>query len=143
MTRAESYWQLYITVSTAILGAPLLFLPGTLGPMIGAGASDAAWLQLAGTFLLALSLVALTVARKRISDMVMPGVYARLGIVAVLLALALSRDLPFLLLMAGIVLVGVIGSLAARGMAPSAAAAGGAVHERRFRTVTARKLHGR
>jgi hypothetical protein len=114
MTKADSLWQLYITVSTALLGAPLLFFPGAAGSAIGFDAASATWVQLAGTFLLALSFMAVTIARKEISEMVLPGVYVRLGIVAVLLVLGLSRDVPFLLFMAGIVLIGVIGTLAAR-----------------------------
>jgi hypothetical protein len=120
MSRADTLWQLYITGSTALLGAPLLFFPGAAGSVIGFDAGSAAWAQLAGTFLLALSFMALSIARKEISEMILPGVYVRLGIVAVLLALGFSRDVPFLLFMAGIVLIGVIGTLVARRAAPEA-----------------------
>ncbi len=120
MPKQAFYWQLYIASYTALLGIPLLFFPKFLFfpksalPLIGFDASmvdQAPFVRLTGMFLLCLTLITFRIWQKKIEEMVLGTVIIRLFIVVTALTVGIAGGFPFLFIVAGIVGVGVLGTL--------------------------------
>jgi hypothetical membrane protein len=111
MSRATFGWMLYVTAYAAGLGLPLLVAPNVLLPFLGFETTREPWVRLAAALLLALAFITFTIYRKRVAEMIVPTVFVRLGLAAVLVGLGLAGYPPFLFVMAGIVLIGVVGTL--------------------------------
>jgi hypothetical protein len=120
MSRTSFVWMLYVTGYTALLGLPLLFFPNAVIPYLGFNSTDEPWVRLTGGLMLALSYITLTIYRKQITPMLIPSVHVRSGLILVLVALGAMGYPPFLFVMAGIVLVGVIGTLVSYKAGPPA-----------------------
>ena len=111
MSRTSFVWMLYVTAYTTLLGLPLLLFPNAVIPYLGFNPTDEPWVRLTGGLLLALGYITFTIYRKQIAAMLIPSVQVRSGIILVLLALGAFGYPPFLFVMAGIVLIGVVGTL--------------------------------
>jgi len=114
MPKQAFYWQLYIASYTALLGIPLLFFPKSALPLIGFDASmvdQAPFVRLTGMFLLCLTLITFRIWQKKIEEMVLGTVIIRLFIVVTALTVGIAGGFPFLFIVAGIVGVGVLGTL--------------------------------
>ncbi len=114
MPKQAFYWQLYIAGYTALLGLPLLFIPGLVIPLIGfdpAMAEEGPFVHLTGMFLLCLTLITFRIWQKKIEEMVLGTVIIRTFIIIVLFAVGITGGFPFLYIMIGVVGVGVIGTL--------------------------------
>ena len=113
MIDATYRWMLYVTTYTLALGLPLVVSPNVALPLIGFPPTQEPWVRLVGALLIALSAVTFTVYRKRIREMIVPTVIVRSWLILVLLALAVAGYPPFFYVMAGIVLIGVVGTVSA------------------------------
>ena len=114
MPKQAFYWQLYIASYTALLGVPFLFFPRSVIPLIGFDPSmvdEGPFVRLTGMFLLCLTLITFRIWQKRIEEMVLGTVMIRLFIIITLLAVGIAGGFPFLFIVAGIVGVGVLGTL--------------------------------
>jgi len=108
------YWQLYIATYTALLGIPFLFFPRAVIPSIGfdpAMVDEGPFVRLTGMFLLCLTMVTFRVWQKKIEPMVLGTVILRLFIIITLVSVGLTGGFPFLFVMAGVVGIGVVGTL--------------------------------
>ena len=119
MRQASYRWMLYVTAYSAGLGLPLLVLPNAVLPLLGFETTREPWVRVAATLLIALSFITFTIYRKRIAEMILPTIFVRLWIAAVLLLLGLAGYPPFLFVMAGVVLIGVVGTLLSLRSRPS------------------------
>lgn len=120
-------WQLYVCAYTLLFGLPLLLAPDLALPLMGFAPEPGPWTHLAGMFLLTLSALSFGIFRTRAIALIPFSIGVRMFIVSVLAALAYAGHPPILYAMAGIVLVGVLGSiLACRGERRGAATAPGA-----------------
>ena len=111
MRTATFRWMLYVTAYTAGLGIPLLVFPNVVLPVLGFHTTQEPWAQLCGSLLLGLGAITFTIHHKRIADMIVPTILVRSGIAVVLIGLGLAGYPPFLFVMGGVVLVGVVGTL--------------------------------
>ena len=114
MPRQAFYWQLYIATYTALLGMPFLFFPRAVLPLIGFDPSmvdEGPFVRLTGMFLLCLTLVTFRIWQKKIEPMILGTVILRLFIIMTLVTVGITGGFPFLFIMAGIVGVGVLGTL--------------------------------
>ena len=114
MPQQAFYWQLYIASYTALLGVPFLFFPKSVIPLIGFDPSmvdEGPFVRLTGMFLLCLTLITFRIWQKKLEQMVLGTVIIRLFIVVTLLAVGMTGGFPFLFVMAGVVGVGVLGTL--------------------------------
>lgn len=114
MPKEAFYWQLYIASYTGLLGIPFLFFPKSVIPLIGFDPSmvdEAPFVRLTGMFLLCLTLVTFRIWQKKIEQMVLGTVILRLLIIITLLTVGMGGGFPFLFIMAGIVGLGVLGTL--------------------------------
>ncbi len=118
MSRTTYRWMLYVTAYSAGLGLPLLVVPNTVLPLLGFETTREPWVRVAAALLVALSFITFTIHRKRIAEMIVPTVFVRLWIAAVLLLLGSAGYPPFLFVMAGIVLIGVVGTLLSLRLTP-------------------------
>ncbi len=108
------YWQLYIAAYTALLGIPFLIFPKSVIPYMGfdpAMVDEGPFVRLAGMFLLCLTLVTFRIWQKKIESMVLGTVFLRLFIIIVLLTMGILQGFTFLYIMAGVVGIGVAGTL--------------------------------
>ena len=107
-------WQLYIATYTALLGLPFLVFPKSIIPYMGFDPSmidEGPFVRLTGMFLLCLTLITFRIWQKKIEEMVLGTVVLRLFIIAVLLIMGLREGFPFLFIMAGVVGIGMAGTL--------------------------------
>ena len=114
MPKHAFYWQLYIATYTALAGFPFLFFPKAVIPMMGFDPSmvdEGPFVRLTGMFLLCLTLITFRIWQKKIESMVVGTVIIRLFIIITLLTVGIAGGFPFLFIMAGIVGVGVVGTL--------------------------------
>ncbi len=114
MPKQAFYWQLYIASYTALLGVPFLFFPKSVIPHIGfdpAMVDEGPFVRLTGMFLLCLTLITFRIWQKSIAEMVLGTVIIRLFIIITLLTVGTAGGFPFLFVVAGIVGVGVLGTL--------------------------------
>lgn len=114
MPKHAFYWQLYISTYTALAGFPFLFFPKAVIPMMGFDPSmvdEGPFVRLTGMFLLCLTLITFRIWQKKIESMVVGTVIIRLFIIITLLTVGIAGGFPFLFIMAGIVGVGVVGTL--------------------------------
>jgi len=114
MPKQAFYWQLYIATYTALLGLPLLFFPKAAIPTMGFDPSmvdEGPFVQLTGMFLLCLTLITFRIWQRKIESMVLGTVLIRLFIIITLLAVGITGGFPFLFIMAGVVGIGVVGTL--------------------------------
>ena len=114
MPKQAFYWQLYIASYTGLLGVPFLFFPRSVLPLIGFDPSmvdQGPFVRLTGMFLLCLALITFRIWQKKIEEMVLGTVIIRLFIIITLLAVGISGGFPFLFIVAGIVGVGVLGTV--------------------------------
>ena len=114
MTDNTFYWQLYISTYTALLGIPFLFMPGPVLPLMGfepTQVESGPFVRLTGMFLLSLTVITFRIWQKRISDMVLGTIVVRVFIIATLLVVGLTGGFPFLLIMAAVVAIGVVGTI--------------------------------
>ena len=114
MPKKAFYWQLYIASYTALLGVPFLFFPKSAIPLIGFDPSmvdEGPFVRLTGMFLLCLTLITFRIWQKKIEEMVLGTVLIRLFIIITLLAVGITGGFPFLFIVAGIVGVGVLGTV--------------------------------
>jgi len=108
------YWQLYISAYTALLGIPLLFFPKSVIPMMGfdpAMVDAGPFVQLTGMFLLGLTLITFRIWQKKTEQMVLGTVVVRTFFIITFLVLAITSEFHFLYMVAGVVGIGVIGTL--------------------------------
>jgi hypothetical protein len=105
-------WQLYITFHTVILGVPFLFFPNKILPVLGFESTDEPWIRVAGILFLAIGASSYSVYKEKIREMIIPSIRVRTVIVITLIIVAISSNQLFLYILAGIILVGVIGSAA-------------------------------
>ena len=105
-------WQLYVMTYSLFLGLPLLLFPNALLQMIGFNTTDEPWVRVVGGMLLALPYITFTIYRKRIKEMILPTIAVRSGLVVVLVTLGFTGGYPAFYVIAEIVLVGVIGTVA-------------------------------
>jgi hypothetical protein len=110
MCRSVFFWQLYVSIYTLLGGIPLLFFPNTVLPVLGFQKTNEPWVCASGMFLIALSYLTFMIFYKKISEMVIHVIIIRIWIVIVLLTLGFIGYPPFLFILAGIVLIGVIGT---------------------------------
>lgn len=108
-------WQMYVVAYTFFFGAPLLLVPDLITPMLGFEPSPGPWVRLVGMLLLGFCAFSWFLFRYRegTAPFVRASIAIRFFFAVVLAALGLAGHPPFLLLMSGIVLVGVIGSFVA------------------------------
>ena len=114
MPKQAFYWQLYIASYTALLGIPFLFFPKSVLPLIGFDPSmvdRAPFVRLTGMLLLCLTLITFRIWQKKIEEMVLGTVIIRLFIIGTVLTVGIAGGFPFLFIVAGIVGVGVLGTL--------------------------------
>jgi len=114
MPKQAFYWQLYIATYTALLGLPLLFFPKAVIPTMGFDPSmvdEGPFVQLTGMFLLCLTLITFRIWQRKIESMVLGTVLIRLFIIITLLAVGITGEFPFLFIMAGVVGIGVVGTI--------------------------------
>lgn len=103
-------WQLYITGHTFLFGIPFLFFPNQVLPWLGFRATEEPWIRIAGILFIVIGLMAFTVYRKEIKEMLLPSISTRVLVVVILGYLALKSSAVFLYILTGIVLIGVVGS---------------------------------
>ena len=107
-------WQLYVATYTLILGLPLLFFPNKIIPLLGFAPTEEPWVRLVGMFLLALSYLSIVIYREGNVPYQRVSIFIRAWFFVVLLTMALAAGYAWgLYLIAGIVLIGVIGSASA------------------------------
>lgn len=108
-------WQMYVVAYTFFFGAPLLLVPDRITPMLGFAPSPGPWVRLVGMLLLGFCAFSWALFRYRegTAPFVRASMAIRFFFAIVLAILGLAGHPPFLLLMSGIVLVGVIGSFVA------------------------------
>lgn len=106
-------WQLYVATYTLILGLPLLFSPNKIIPLLGFAPTEGPWVRLVGMFLLALSYLSIVIYREGNVPYQRVSIFIRAWFFVVLLTMALAGYAWGLYLIAGIVLIGVIGSASA------------------------------
>lgn len=108
-------WQMYVVAYTFFFGAPLLLVPDLITPMLGFEPSPGPWVRLVGMLLLGFCAFSWFLFRYRqgTAPFVRASIAIRFFFSGVLAILGLAGHPPFLLLMSGIVLVGVIGSVVA------------------------------
>lgn len=106
-------WQLYVATYTSILGLPLLFFPNKIIPLLGFAPTEEPWVRLVGMFLLALSYLSIVIYREGNVPYLRASIFIRAWFFVVLLTMALAGYAWGLYLIAGIVLIGVIGSASA------------------------------
>jgi hypothetical protein len=114
MPKQAFYWQLYISTYTALLGVPLLFFPKSILPLIGflpSMVDESPFVRLTGMFLLGLTLITFRIWQKKTEVMILGTVVLRLFIIITLLIVGVTGGFPFLYFMAGVVGIGVIGTL--------------------------------
>lgn len=114
MPKQAFYWQLYISTYTALLGVPLLFFPKSILPLIGflpSMVDESPFVRLTGMFLLSLTLITFRIWQKKTEVMILGTVILRLFIIITLLIVGVTGGFPFLYFMAGVVGIGVIGTL--------------------------------
>ncbi len=102
-------WQLYVVAYTFLFGLPLLLAPEPVVPLLGFQPTREPWARLVGMFLLALSYISFIIWRQGISSMLPHSMLVRAFFSVVLLVMALSGNPPFLYVMSGIVMIGVLG----------------------------------
>lgn len=112
MRMATYRWMLYVTAYTVLLGLPLLLFPNVLLPLLGFRTTGEPWVRIAAALLVGLSFLTFTIYRRRVAEMIVPTMFVRLWIAGVLIVLGFSGYPAFLFVMAGAVLVGVVGTLA-------------------------------
>jgi hypothetical protein len=110
MRRSVFLWQLYISTYTLLGGIPLLFFPNTVLPVLGFQKTNEPWVHASGMFLIALSYLTFMIYWNGIGEMVIHIIVIRIWITIVLLALGFMGFPPFLFVLAGVVLIGVIGT---------------------------------
>ena len=103
-------WQLYITGHTLLFGIPFLLFPNQVLPWLGFRTTDEPWIRIAGILFIVIGLTAFTVYRKQIKEMLLPSISVRVLVVLLLGNQALKSNAVFLYILAGIVLIGVVGS---------------------------------
>ena len=114
MPKQAFYWQLYIATYTALVGLPFLFCPKSVIPLMGFDPSmvdEGPFVRLTGMFLLCLTLITFRIWQKKIESMVVGTVIIRLFIIITLLTIGITGGFPFLFIMAGVVGIGVVGTL--------------------------------
>jgi hypothetical protein len=104
-------WQLYITAHTALFGIPFLFFPNQFLPWIGFQTTHEPWIRVAGILFLVIGVMTYSVYKNQIKAMLLPGINTRAAVVLVLLYLAYQIHSLFILIMAMIILIGVVGSI--------------------------------
>jgi hypothetical protein len=114
MPKQAFYWQLYIASYTGLLGVPFLFFPRSVLPLIRFDprmVDQAPFVRLTGMFLLCLTLITFRIWQKKIEEMVLGTVIIRLFIIVTVLTVGITGAFPFLFIVAGVVGVGVLGTL--------------------------------
>ena len=114
MPKQAFYWQLYIASYTALLGVPFLFFPKSVIPLIGFDPTmvdEGPFVRLTGMFLLCLTLITFRIWQRKVEEMVLGTVVLRLFIIITLLTVGMTGGFPFLFIVAGIVGLGVLGTL--------------------------------
>jgi len=114
MPKNAFYWQLYISMYTALLGIPLLFFPKSVILLMGFDPSmvdEGPFVRLTGMFLLSLTLITFRIWQKKTEEMVLGTVIVRLFITITLLIIGITEGFPFLFIMIGIIGFGVLGTL--------------------------------
>ena len=107
----DSYtWQLYITLHTWLFGFPFLFFPNQILPFLGYETTQEPWIRVAGILFLVIGYIALGVYKNRIQVMLLSSIQARLLVVITIIILAFLSKSLFLFILAGIILLGVMGS---------------------------------
>jgi hypothetical protein len=104
-------WQLYITFHTFLFGIPFLFFPNLVLPWVGFPPTDEPWIHVAGILFLVIGMSSYSVYKNRSREMILPGVKVRSAVVLVLLYLAYQVESLFILIMAAIILIGIMGSI--------------------------------
>lgn len=108
--KASYWWQLYITAHTWLFGIPFLFFPNQVLPWIGYEPTNEPWIRLAGMLFLVIGSTAITVFRHNIREMLLPSISIRLLVIVILAYLGMLSNSFFLYILAGIILIGVVGS---------------------------------
>ncbi len=93
-----------------LFGIPFLVFPNQILPWLGFRATEEPWIRLAGILFIVIGLTAFTVYRKRIKEMLLPSIGVRVLVVLILIILDLISNSIFLYVLAGIILIGVVGS---------------------------------
>jgi hypothetical protein len=105
------FWQLYITAHTALFGIPFLFFPNQVLPLLGFQTTHEPWIRVTGILFLVISAMTYSIYKNRIKQMILPGINTRAAVVLVLIYIAYQSQSLFILIMAVIILIGVIGSI--------------------------------
>lgn len=103
-------WQLYITAHTFLFGFPFLLFPNQVLPLIGFGPTNEPWIKVVGLLFLVIGSTALSVYRNKIKEMLLPSVFVRFAVCAILFYLALVTNSFFLYALTIIIFIGVAGS---------------------------------
>lgn len=107
---ATRRWMLYVAAYTCILGLPLLLAPNLMIPYLGFKPTEEPWVRFAGMFLLALTYLSIAIYRSHSRKMLFASIIMRSWFFGVVLTMALAGHPRGLYLIAGIILIGVIGS---------------------------------
>jgi len=103
-------WQLYITAHTFLFGIPFLLFPNLVLPLIGFGPTNEPWIRVVGLLFLVIGGTAVSVYQNQIKEMLLPSVFVRFAVCAILLYLALVTSSFFLYALTIIIFIGVVGS---------------------------------
>jgi pimeloyl-ACP methyl ester carboxylesterase len=104
-------WLLYVAAYTFFAGLPLLLFPNTILPLLGFAPTEEPWVRTTGMFLIGLTIISLSVFRSPTASMIKATILARTWFTIVLFTLAIVGYGWGFYLLAGIVLIGVVGSI--------------------------------
>jgi hypothetical protein len=110
--RKTSLWNLYVVAYTVGFGMTLLIFPNLIIPLLGFDRAEGPWIRVVGMCFLVLCYINIVIYREKGPVSMIWAIWAiRMGFVAVLIVLTIIGFPPALCLIAGIVLVGVIGTV--------------------------------
>lgn len=104
-------WQLYITAHTWLFGIPFLFFPNQVLPWLGFSTTQEPWIRVVGILFLVIGHTAYSVYKNRIQGMLISSIHVRIIVVTTIMILAYLSSSLFLYILAGIIMLGVIGSV--------------------------------